>query len=205
VHSGDVIDELLTQEAGERLLAPHANAMHEAIVDAWAQWHEDLANNPKMALLSNRSRANIVYDYMASNAEKYFDEIGVATSRKAGFLEVIFSDDNAVLRFKKYKDSSLRTSGVPTAQKLEIDRQQVTFDGMNMTYLVAGYLPDDLGLGLDAVALTCNYDGKAQWQFDLDTSITADVIPVDQIEPQSPWVRSTRPVAQEESAETGAS
>lgn len=198
-----MIDELLTQDAGERLLAPHAPAMHKAITDAWAQWHIDLANNPNMAVLSPRSRASIVYDYMAANAEKYFDEIGVTTSRKAGFLEVTFSDDNAVLRFKKYKDASLRTSGTPTAQKLEIDMQQVTFDGMTMTYLVAGYLPDDLGLELDTVALTCSYGGRAQWQFDLDMSVVADVTPYGQEEPQRPAVRSTRPAAKEESTETG--
>lgn len=196
-------DELLTQGAGERFLAPHAAGMHKAITDAWAQWHADLANNPGMAVLSSRSRANIVYDYMAANAEKYFDDIGVTTSRKAGFLEVTFSDENAVLRFKKYKDATLRTSGIPTAQKLEIDMQQVTFDGMSLTYLVAGYLPDDLGIGLDTVALTCSYAGKAQWQFDLDMAVVADVTPFEQEEPRRPAVRSTRPAAEEESVETG--
>ena len=198
-----MINELLTQDAGERLLAPHAAGMHKAITDAWAQWHANLANNPSMAVLSPRSRANIVYDYMAANAEKYFDEIGVTTSHKAGFLEVTFSDENAVLRFKKYKDSSLRTSGIPTAQKLEIDMQQLTFDGMSVTYLVAGYLPDDLGIGLDTVALTCSYGGKAQWQLNLDMAVVADVTPFEQEEPQRPAVRSTRRAVKEESAETG--
>lgn len=198
-----MINELLTQVVGERLLAPHTAGLHKAITDAWAQWHANLADSPSMAVLSSRSRANIVYDYMAANAEKYFDEICVTTSRKAGFLEVTFSDENAVLRFKKYRDSSLRTSGIPTSQKLEIDMQQVTFDGMSVTYLVAGYLPDDLGIGLDTVALTCSYGGKALWQFDLDMAVVADVTPFEQEEPRRPAVRSTRPAAKEESAETG--
>jgi hypothetical protein len=196
-----VIEDLIEQTEAEQLLAPHHPALRAAIVDAWAKWHKNLAGNPDFANLSARSRACLVYDWMAESAEVHFDSIGITTSRKHGFLEVVFEDARTVLRFKKYKDAAFHTSGVPTSQRLEIEHQQVTLDGMTMTYLVAGYLPDDLGVGLAAIAISCTYNGSALWHLDLEDGIGADVTQYREEQPARPAIRSTRPAAAEGATE----
>ena len=196
-----MLEDLLTQEDAEAILAPHRAALFSFLREGWGDWHKVVAAAPMLATSRATSRANVVYDRVTERAETYFEGQGIHTTRARGFLAVSLGEGRLVLRFKKFQGKSLRTSGIPTAQRLEIERQQVALDGLVSTYVVVGYLPDDLGVDLDVLAVACTYNGSLVWQIDLRDDATAAVAPVRVTSPQGPIVRSTRPAAQQEQTE----
>lgn len=197
-HAWSVIDELLSQQDAEAILAPHLGALRGFLEQGWADWRESVAAAPKLAPSRATTRANMVYDRITLHAEAYFDEQGVPAVRKGQMLTVSFDDGRLILRFKKFRSRKLGTSGIPTQQRLEFELQQVVLDGTAATYVVAGYLPDELGVGLDVLAIACTYNGRVIWQIDLMDEGLASVVPVRVDPPQGPPVRSTRPAAREE-------
>ncbi len=140
----------------------------------------------------------MVYDRITFHAEAYFDAQNIPAVRKGQMLTVSLDDGRLILRFKKFRSRKLGTAGIPTQQRLEFELQQVVLDGTAATYIVAGYLPDELGIGLDVLAIACTYDGRVIWQIDLRDEGLAPVLPVRVDQPQGPPVRSTRPAAREE-------
>lgn len=193
-----MLDELLSQRSAETILAPHREALRGFLEQGWADWHESVSSAPILATSRPTTRANMVYDRITHHAEAYFDAQGIPAVRKAQMLTVSFDDGRLILRFKKFRNRKLGTSGVPTQQRLEFERQQVVLDGTAATYVVAGYLPDELGIGLDALAIACTYHGRVIWQIDLNEEGAASVVPVRVDAPQGPPVRSARPAAREE-------
>lgn len=193
-----MLDELLSREDAEAILAPHLGALRGFMEQGWVDWHETVAVAPKMATARPTTRANFVYDRITFYAETYFDEQGIPVVRKSQMLTVSLGDGRLILRFKKFRSRKLGTSGIPTHQRLEFELQQVVLDGTAATYVVAGYLPDELGVGLDVLAVACTYDSRVIWQIDLNDEALAAVVPVRVEPPQGPPVRSTRPAALEE-------
>lgn len=139
-----------------------------------------------------------MYDRITLHAEAYFEAVGIPCVRKGQMLVVSFDDGRLILRFKKFRSRKLGTSGIPTEQRLEFELQQVVLDGTAATYVVAGYLPDELGIGLDVLAIACTYNGRVIWRIDLSDDSTTSVVRVRVDSPQGPSVRSTRPAALEE-------
>ncbi|QHC70784.1 hypothetical protein [Rathayibacter sp. VKM Ac-2801] len=196
-----MIDELMTEDEAAELLAPHRAALASFLLTGWADWIKLVEQNPILATVRNTTRANIVYDRVTELAEAYFDGEGITTTRSKQFLAVTLADGRLILRFKKFTGRSMRTSGIPTAQRLEIEAQQVELDGMAVTHLTVGYLPDDLGVELDLTAVVCSFNGRPLWSIDLDAAETGSVVPVKSRKPVGPTVRSTRPAAREDEAE----
>ena len=196
-----MIDELMTEDDAAVLLAPHRAALASFLLTGWADWIKLVEQNPMLATVRNTTRANVVYDRVTELAEAYFDAEGVTTTRSKQFLAVTLADGRLVLRFKKFKGRSMRTSGIPTTQRLEIEAQQVELDGMAVTHLTVGYLPDDLGVELDLTAVVCSFNGRPLWSIDLDAAETGSVVPVKSTKPVGPTVRSTRPAARKDEAE----
>lgn len=194
-----MLDELIPQPEAERILSPHLEAIQGAIEGGWADWMEAVAAAPKLATARTTTRANAVYDRITERAEEYSESAGVPTTRKRQMLTVSLGEGLLILRFKKFRGRSLRTSGVPTQQRLEMEAQQVTLDGVHATYVVAGYLPDELGLGLDVLAVVCSYNGVIVWRIALGTDGgDGSVRPIYAVPPQGPVVRSARRAQEEE-------
>jgi hypothetical protein len=194
-----MLDELLSQRSAEAILAPHLGPLRGFLEQGWADWHESVLAAPKLATSRPTTRANVVYDRITFHAEAYFDAQDIPAVRNGQMLTVSLDDGRLILRFKKFRNWKLGTSGIPTQQRLEFELQQVVLDGTAATYVVAGYLPDELGIGLDVLAIACTYDGRVIWQIDLNEEGTASVVPVRVDAPQGPPVRSTRPAARAES------
>lgn len=198
-----MIDDLLTEDAAAQLLGPHRSLLLECIEGGWQDWKSALATTPSLAVASKRARANIVYDFITARAEERFAGVeGVTISRKRGFLQIALLGANVVIRFKKFRSNRLDTSGIPTEQRLEIEAQQATFDGMSVTHLTAGYLPDALGDELEVTALSCSYGGDLQWSLDLLDG-TADIAAVRSEDAERPAVRSTHVPAKTEQVSEG--
>lgn len=190
-----MLDEFLSQQSAEAILAPHFGALRGFLEHGWADWHETVLAAPKLASSRPTTRANVVYDRITFHAEAYFDAQGIPAVRKSQMLTVSLDDGRLILRFKKFRSRKLGTSGVPTQQRLEFELQQVVLDGTAATYVVAGYLPDELGMGLDVLAIACTYDGRVIWQIDLNEKGASSDVPVlvHVDVQQGPPVRSTRP------------
>ncbi len=189
---GDMPDDLLSKGDAEALLEPHLVALRECVERGWADWHQAVHDAPFLATSRATSRANVVYDRISQRAEEYFDAQGVPTSRRRGFLTVALGDGRLILRFKKFRNGALSTAGIATQQRLAIEYQQPAFDGLQQTHAVVGYLPDDIGIGLEVVAVACTYASKVIWDIDLFGEEPLSAVPARVDQPQAPTVRSAR-------------
>ncbi|PZG99772.1 hypothetical protein C1I97_24050 [Streptomyces sp. NTH33] len=168
----------ISADEATQVLSPHLDSIGSCIDRGWKRWRALLARDAELGvIISNRSRASLVYDFIRYEALNTFDgdpEVTVSDSR--GFLLLTFSD-KIVMRFKKFRDGSLRTSGIPTQQSVEYANQ--VLPGMDeLTHLVAGYLPDDTGIGLRLAAITCTLDKDQLWVLELDLGIDQVAAPV---------------------------
>ncbi|MFJ7129629.1 hypothetical protein [Streptomyces sp. NPDC098101] len=189
--------EPLNAVEAESTLSPHLPKIAGCIELGWRRWLTLLKQDSELGIvISARARANLVYDfirYEAVNAFDGYDDVKVGDSR--GFLLLTF-DGKIVLRFKKFRDRKLRTSGVPTQQRREYANQ--VLPGLEaLTHLVAGYLPDKEGLGLERMAITCSLDDDQLWVLELDlgldeTGVTAPVAPMPSAPQRDTIVRPKR-------------
>ncbi|WP_042407513.1 hypothetical protein [Streptacidiphilus carbonis] len=159
---------LLTQSEAEVLLDGHSLTITQVLADGWARWRKLVKSDTELgAILSNRTRASIVYDCIRHAAlTSFVGAEDVVVSEDRGFLLLSFSQ-RIILRFKKYRGATLRTSSTPTRQALEYGSQ--VLPGMeSLTHLIAGYLPDEVGIGLDRAAITCPTTAGIEWVIELD-------------------------------------
>jgi hypothetical protein len=160
--------DTLSKEAAEAALERHSLSLTKVISTGWSTWRTLVTVNPRLgAILSNRSRASIVYDCIRHEALAVFgSEDDVTISEDRGFLLLTF-EEKIILRFKKYRGNSLRTASTPTRQAQEYAAQ--TLPGMeSLTHLVAGYLPDEVGIDLKRAAITCPTGNGVEWIIELD-------------------------------------
>jgi hypothetical protein len=167
------------------------------INEGWSDWQAMQAASPKPVLFRKTTRASAVYDFVTNSLENYFTERGATTSRNGQYLKIVFPDQRLVLRFKKFRDRKLRTSGIETAHRRLVDQQQAAFDGMEVTYAVIGYLPDAVGVELEDAAIVCWLGDEQLWHIDLPASAGAVPQHLRTVELDAPPVRSTRPAAKE--------
>lgn len=170
------LDLLTASEAGE-ILSPHRDRIRDCFMNAWKRWTELIEREVELGLVvSNRSRASLVSDFVAYEAQVAFDgQAGVVLSESRGFLLVTI-DNRIILRFKKFRGRSLATASVPTQQSRDWALQALP--GMEpVTHLVAGYLPDAAAVGLERIAIVCSFDGYNLWVIDLNTTASAQTIP----------------------------
>jgi hypothetical protein len=113
------------------------------------------------------SRANLFYDLLTEQIEAAFaDTAGVSMSRRLGFLTLTF-DGRLVVRFKKFRGKSLKTSQIMTFQQERLSRQELDL-GLNVTTIVVGYVLDPLGAELTKIAAACPLEGENVWTLSLD-------------------------------------
>jgi hypothetical protein len=158
----------LTSGEAAEILSEHHEGIRDALKNGWLRWRNMVKQDTELAVIvSNRTRAGLVYDFIRYEASSLFDDVsGVTVSESRGFLHLTF-DERIVLRFKKFRGKGLKTSSVPTQQARSFEMQ--TLPGMEeLTHLVAGYLPDEAGIDLDKVAITCSLDQELLWVIDLD-------------------------------------
>lgn len=165
---------LLTQDEATALIGPHSDTLRDCVDRAWGRWlrHSDLAT------ASRRSRASIVYDYIAEEVESAFAETpGVSLTWRHGSLHMTV-DSAAVIKFKKFRGRRLGTSGISTNARNRFLCQAGVLNGMVVTNLVVGYLLDGLEQSPETIAVTCPMDQGNLWTLDLGPSFDEGIIPV---------------------------
>jgi hypothetical protein len=132
--------------------------------ERWTEWLKKLDGSP--ADVSTRSRASILYDFIAAEAVRAFlGTNGVQVRRERGYLVLRFTD-RVALRFKKFQGNSLRVSMSKTKQAELFGAQKLEFPVGSlkpMTHVIAGYLLDGLALDISRLAITCTCDGVQVW------------------------------------------
>lgn len=187
----------MSEEQGRAMLEPHLEGVSLAIDNGWAKWLEFSASRPPGSLISKRTRASLMHDFTTQELERYFVGAGIATSRPRSYLQVDFSHPAlATLRFKKFRNGRLRTSGIPTQHRLAVEAQQVTLNGLHVTYVVAGYQVDAAGLELVRKAIACTIYDDVAWSIPLDLALVKPLTLSPNHELAAPVVRSVRPAKQ---------
>jgi len=161
----------MNQVEAERILSDHKLALTNVLAAGWNRWRSLVGKQPELgAILSNRTRASLVYDCIRHEATAAFhDDETVTVSEDRGFLLLTFGN-RIILRFKKFRDGKLRTSPGSSRQAREYANQ--VLPGMEeLTHLVAGYLPDDVGLDLEQAAITCSVGANVEWVIELDLTL----------------------------------
>jgi hypothetical protein len=153
--------------------------------------------------IAKRSRANLVYDYVADEARRTLSNVeGLTLTEERGFV-LVNVENRLLVRFKKF-NRRMGTSGIPTRQQLQFAHQQLALDGLGpMTQLVVGYLLDDFELDISRVAVTCSVGSRIMWMIEIPPHVgTLADLPTAPAEPLAPIVRSTQ-VEEEVREESG--
>jgi hypothetical protein len=136
----------------------------QAAMRRWQTWLGRLEGSP--ADVSPRARANMLYDFIVVEVtDRFIAKPHVRVRRERGFLVVRFHDLVA-MRFKKFRGKNLKTSGGYTQQALAFAGQTLELSESSiqpMTHVVAGYLLDDLEIGMSKAAVTCSLHGEHMW------------------------------------------
>jgi hypothetical protein len=164
----------LSQDRVLEILKPHLANLSGSVTDAWSAWETFCQQNPgASSILSNRTRASFIYDYMRNSAMKRFDDVGgVSLSHGRGFLAVTVCDQ-VVIRFKKL-DKNRRARGVRTKQ-YELFMLQGNLEGFDQVNLVAGYRVDALQTQIAEVLIVCPSGSKNLWYVDVTTEVPAQI------------------------------
>jgi len=183
---------VMSQTEAQALLAPYLPKIRTALEEGWREWRRHLDGNSRATAHRPSTRANMVYDWTVAAAEREFDgDPAVKMSKKSGFLTLTIGSGPIIrVRFKKYSSKSLRTSGIPTQQRIAFENQWLEIDGLRVTDVVAGYLLDRAAVEQDRLAVTCPLGGGPLWAIDLDGEV-AEVQPIQQLPlDDGPVVRS---------------
>ncbi|MBP2704376.1 hypothetical protein JOL79_11185 [Microbispora sp. RL4-1S] len=161
--------DVISKEDALRILGHHLDDIITVVTAGWTDWKGVQQEAPRWALRkSARTRASWVNDAMAEKAREVFaDKPGVHMTEKRGFITLTF-ENTLILRFKKFRGKRLRTSGIPTQQRLDFENQQVAIEGITVTSIVAGYLLDRLELEQERLAITCPLGGENLWVIELE-------------------------------------
>ncbi len=158
--------EVTSQDEAERIIGPHMEDLGKLFAVAWSSWKS--LPPDVVARRTRRTRAMWLHDDLSEEARRLFEsKPGVHVSERRGFLTLTF-ENKIVMRFKKFRSGSLRTSGVMTVQRMEFESQQLTLPGLGpVTTTVAGYLLDSLEREFKRLAIVCPLNGDNVWEIDI--------------------------------------
>lgn len=190
------MQSLISRDEAQTLLVEHIPNIKQVLEAGWDRWRSVCEAFPaETAQMRRITRANVVYDAMVLEAHSRFDgKPDIAVSEARGFMTLTFGHQ-IVLRFKKFRGSTLRTAGVNTRQRQQFERQLLvqTLPGLEVTALVAGYLLDPLEQEIHRIAIVCPLDGVNIWELELQRDTAAVVaLPHQEVPAPTVEVRSTR-------------
>ena len=185
------VRSVISATEAKAILDPYLRAISGCLYGAWKAWKEETR---LPTIISPRSRANLVYDFVVTEARMALSGVeGLSLSEDRGFL-LLNVEGLLLLRFKKLR-SDLRSSGIPTGQQLKFAHQQLGLAGMPpMTNLVAGYLLNGLQTKILRATITCSVGSRIIWVLDLPEPGAARILPILPAAdaPRAPRVQSTK-------------
>jgi hypothetical protein len=150
----------------DRLVAPYLERLNGIILDAWgglARYRRDLP------IMSRRSRASLVRDFMLENALREFGNVrGVVPLSRGGRFFLVFGG-RLFVQLKKFNRRG-RPSNYLTAQaKSIIDQRQTELfeEYQNITFATAGYRLNRIETQIAEVAVACHEGQEELWVLDM--------------------------------------
>lgn len=195
-----VADELVVRD----VLARHEKTLVSAILDGWEEWRA-LGLGGRLLFIP-RSRACLVYDFIAKNAVNALDgQAGVHILCKDETVKILF-DDRVVLRFKKASDNGLG-SNIETQATMDFVDQQLALPGMPNAHKVeVVYILNHLRTQISQIAVVARDGDKCLWSYLLpiesDTAVIDLPRPVEPLLPVAPRVK-LRVAHKDQKKETG--
>lgn len=186
-----------SQHAAEDVLRPYMDLLAEPFPAAWRRWADLGEEWPDVRRhLSARARASMVYDWAAARARLIFSDLSpdVRIHEAYGFLLLGFNDQ-LYLRLKKFQNTRLLTTGIPTQQQMTFAGQQPLAGFPASTNLVLGYQLNELQTDIGRMAITCSTFNRRHWLIDVlapgQATITERPFAPDGPGPAEPSIRST--------------
>jgi hypothetical protein len=159
--------------------------MREILEGAWEDW-QAMTNR---GLLSPRSRASIIFDFIKARALAEFDgDRNIHAIPKGQTVHFLFRD-RVLVRFKKANSSGLG-SNIETQAVIEfVDPQFPLFALPPIYHIEVCYRLDKLATRMALLAVTARQRNTKLWAYELDRPASAAVVPM----PDPPTADSTPP------------
>lgn len=148
--------------------------MRSILEGAWDDWRE----MPNKALLSPRSRASIVFDYIKARALAEFDgNSNVRPIPKGQTVHFLFRD-RVLVRFKKANAAGLG-SNIETQAVIEfVDPQFPLFALPPIYHVEVCYHLDRLATHMAELSVTARQRNTKLWSYELERHGSAAVVPL---------------------------
>jgi len=109
----------ITEDQAREVLNPYQEDLQECILSSWTDYHNHC--HGIQHILSKRSRANIIFDFIVHNInQKFHGKRNIFISNNKRLFLVNF-ENKVVIRFKKLRHN--RASCIPTQQTIDFFRQ----------------------------------------------------------------------------------
>jgi hypothetical protein len=184
-----------SEEEAKAILDPYMDQLGRIFPTAWEKWEAYGEAAPELRLdTCPRTKASMLNNFAAKAAEAVFADRGpeVVLTTKPRFLLMVFHSE-LHLRLKKYRGSTLRTSGIETGQQQMFEAQQPLPGMPEATNLVHGYVLKNDGSGIAETAIRCATGKVVHWKINvplLGEAVVLDHKKAATSEPAEPGISS---------------
>jgi len=161
---------MFSENEARGILTPYHRVFERIVRVAWRRWR-DISN--RFDDPYKRTRATIVYQFMAEEAKREFEnhfDVHVIEENESILISL---HNKLAVRLKKLNDG-LRSSNYPTPRQLEFAAQLPLPGIPDCERVVVGYVPDSLGMDIDIHVVYGQGDEKI-WSYELDKSFVPEL------------------------------
>jgi hypothetical protein len=154
----------------KKILEDFELRMREVLEGAWDEWLE----MPKRGVLSPRSRASVVFDFIKQRALAEFDgDPNILALPKGQTVKFLFKD-RVLVRFKKANASGIG-SNIETQAVIEFVDPQLVIPGLlpDIYRIEVCYHLDKFATRMDTLAVTARDRNRKDWSYELRRPVDA--------------------------------
>ncbi len=188
------------QDKVRSILSDFEFRLHSILQKAWAEWQE----MPKKGVLSARSRASIIFDFIKRFAIEEFDgDEDIHALPKGQTVKFLFQDQ-VLIRFKKANAKGIG-SNIETQAVLEFVDPQLKIPDMlpEIFRVEVCYTFDKLATKVETVAVTKRDRHQKLWSYPIFGGESGEVVPMPTRAPDPEMPPTVRPRKPAEKPETG--
>jgi hypothetical protein len=161
---------LMTKDEADELAGVYFPRLAKVVHSGFGDFQLMVGTAGQIGLRTNlkiRTSASLIHDFIRTRArEEFYNDNTVRADEFNGMFGLLISN-RMFIRFKKLK-RDLQSSNVKTGQVKQFDKQQLELPGIaGLTFLTAGYVPNETWTAIDNIFLTCRLKGQTVWYKDL--------------------------------------
>jgi hypothetical protein len=171
------IGNMCTEQAARQILRPQGAEILISIIED--SWQEHVAERRPR---HDRTRANIVWDYMVRFAEERLEPLPGVERRERHGSPIYVMRDRLALRFKKHSEEHM-TRNVGTIHQRQIARQGAFPALPEFCHVSCGYVLDAAQAGIEQLVVVRRVAGIREWFIPLRELAAGDMNPIVQLLP----------------------